>query len=410
MNKTMKRLFGIAALMMVSMVAGAQVKVDISEGITGGTVTAAVEAPSEEDGSVVVTLTVTPDPGYYITKDDLVVVATMPLPQQPAEPAETRADGEGKDVVLEGVLELTGDDPANLSDPREYSFTLQQGLGAWVQKADFHVLTTLELGDDVTSLDDESLAGVSSITIKGGFRVIELGRNDVTGIDVIVPGHLYNAYMAADGWSSANIVSPEAVSMEGVKFVEDQNQYDVYVSSEQDLMVPVGVLAYDIIGIQGNRILLDDVKVIAKGKPVLLYSENIKTNDLRTAVAQEMRTRADDEKEPITDCALKVAPAGGRQVTLGEVYLLYNDKFYLSQAGTIPEGNIYLEITKEELQQRTRSFLTIGGDDDTTAIDASHLSPLYPSDVWHDLSGRRLYAQPTAKGIYIFGGKKVVIK
>ena len=276
MNKTMKRLFGIAALMMVSMVAGAQVKVDISEGITGGTVTAAVEAPSEEDGSVVVTLTVTPDPGYYITKDDLVVVATMPLPQQPAEPAETRADGEGKDVVLEGVLELTGDDPANLSDPREYSFTLQQGLGAWVQKADFHVLTTLELGDDVTSLDDESLAGVSSITIKGGFRVIELGRNDVTGIDVIVPGHLYNAYMAADGWSSANIVSPEAVSMEGVKFVEDQNQYDVYVSSEQDLMVPVGVLAYDIIGIQGNRILLDDVKVIAKEfTRIITYSDKL---------------------------------------------------------------------------------------------------------------------------------------
>jgi len=32
------------------------------------------------------------------------------------------------------------------------------------------------------------------------------------------------------------------------------------------------------------------------------------------------------------------------------------------------------------------------------------------SDVWYDLSGRRLNAQPHAKGIYIYKGKKVIIR
>jgi len=32
------------------------------------------------------------------------------------------------------------------------------------------------------------------------------------------------------------------------------------------------------------------------------------------------------------------------------------------------------------------------------------------SDVWYDLSGRKLRGKPTAKGIYINSGRKVVLK
>ena len=103
---------------------------------------------------------------------------------------------------------------------------------------------------------------------------------------------------------------------------------------------------------------------------------------------------------------------------LGEVYLLYNDVFYLSQAGTIPEGGVYLPVVVEKEQgdpaiTKVRSYLTIGGiNDGTTAIDASRLSPLASdlSDAWYTLDGRRLSTKPAAKGIYIFGGKMVVVK
>ena len=63
---------------------------------------------------------------------------------------------------------------------------------------------------------------------------------------------------------------------------------------------------------------------------------------------------------------------------------------------------------------KTRSFLTIGGDDNNTTaiggavrlIDKGQMI----NDKWYDLSGRRLSTQPTAKGVYIRNGKKVVIK
>ena len=438
MTKTMKQLFGIVLMLMVSMVTNAQetngeepqvaneqtpqVKVDISEPFTGGEVKASVGDPSEEGGSVVVTLTVTPEEGYYITKQDLVVVATYMKPQK--QEAETRADGdaEQKPAVLGGPLELTGDDPEDLTSERLYQFTLQQGLGAWVQEANFHS-TAYVIGSDVTEIADHSLAGASSITIENDKEVIALGDNDVTGKTVVVPANLFNMYQMTEGWKEANIETKDAVKMEGVQFVEDKNQYDVY-AAEQDLMVPFGVQAYDVTGIQGNRILLDEVKTLFKGKVVLLYSKEIKTTDLRTAAAPELsKTRADEGAEaPVVKCALKVveydpekkAEDQGKEVRLGEVYLLYNDVFYLSQAGVIPVGGIYLELAKDE-QMRARTFLTIGGDegDGTTAIDAplsTFHSPLSTFHSWHDLSGRRLSTMPTRKGLYIFNGKLVVIR
>jgi alpha-amylase len=37
----------------------------------------------------------------------------------------------------------------------------------------------------------------------------------------------------------------------------------------------------------------------------------------------------------------------------------------------------------------------------------SHPSPL---NVWYDLQGRRLSGKPTTKGVYIHGGKKLVVR
>ena len=62
-----------------------------------------------------------------------------------------------------------------------------------------------------------------------------------------------------------------------------------------------------------------------------------------------------------------------------------------------------------------RSFVLNFGDDVVTSID--HLpftidrSPLHiDHEAWYDLSGRKLNAKPTQKGLYIHNGRKVVIK
>ena len=79
-------------------------------------------------------------------------------------------------------------------------------------------------------------------------------------------------------------------------------------------------------------------------------------------------------------------------------------------------------LLKEELtsgepsdsqQDGVRAFkLNFGGDDEATGIISVHDSgfTVNGSDAWYTLDGRRLDGQPTAKGLYIHGGKKVAIK
>ena len=55
----------------------------------------------------------------------------------------------------------------------------------------------------------------------------------------------------------------------------------------------------------------------------------------------------------------------------------------------------------------------IGADGQTTAIgtlDTRTGEATFDTDAWYTLDGRRLSGQPTAKGIYIYKGKKVIIK
>ena len=52
------------------------------------------------------------------------------------------------------------------------------------------------------------------------------------------------------------------------------------------------------------------------------------------------------------------------------------------------------------------------GDDEATGIISVHDSGFMVngSDAWYTLDGRRLDKQPTAKGLYIHGGRKVIVK
>ncbi len=81
-------------------------KAEVNNSIAGGTIATAVDG-------LTVTLTVTPADGYYIRKQDVVVAKTfMPV----AAPRRT--------IPVADLLELTGDDPDDLSLPRTYTAQL----------------------------------------------------------------------------------------------------------------------------------------------------------------------------------------------------------------------------------------------------------------------------------------------
>lgn len=454
MSKTMKRMMILALLAMVSMglkAQDAQVKVLFSD-FTGGTVETKAIAGQE------VTITVTPDEGYQIEKSDIEVIAV----KDPA--SATRGD---ESISIGSALELIGEDPEDLTEAREYSFVVPEGLGAWVCKADFHEsgkpVTSGDLNEDVTwevtgeesamvltlsgkgtagivytksdsnselpwsqfseditelviegdieAIGDgvlEGLTALTTITLKSS-KFVALGGNELPkDVAVDVPGQFYNEYKSSKDWGAATLDSKDGVVMKGVAFGKG-NDYDVFVSSEA-VLVPSVLLAFTVSDIDGSNVKISEITdgIIPANVPVLLLSKEIDDDDIRTAASTEAGSAKDDG-------LLKAAGPGGQEVTLGEVYLLYNDVFYLSQAGTIPEDGVYLIKPKEEEQQqpsKTRAALTIGDGGTTAIIDVSRLIDNNPSATaksgWYDLSGRRLNAAPTRSGLYIYNGKKLV--
>ena len=475
--KKMKYLFGIMLLVMFSMTASAddQTPQGGNDQTTGGdqttegsqTASEVVVVTNDEykggkvevikkDGRVV-TITVTPSEGYYIEKSDVEVIPVK-------DPSTTRSEGEESLPTAE-ALELTLVDKEDLTQARNYQFTVPEGLGAWISKAGFSkVGTEGKLSDDVTwnittseakagetatvtlTLDGKGAASIKedaaapwdvqktkitnvvvgaeitelgkgllsgctalvAVEIKNDAAIVTLGENAIPankGLEVDVPGNLFNEYETTDGWKTFKITSTTGVEMAGVAF-EANNSYDTFCSSKKAVKIPSVLNAFVITAIKDNAVVIEEIKdgIIPADVPVLLLSKELKSKDLKSG---KFYTAATDDKGGSYKSILEVA-VEKKEVKLGEVYLLYNDVFYLSQKGTIPAGGIYLP----KPVSKTRSALVIGGENDGTTgiIDAARLIDNGLSGSWYDLSGRKFNGKPTTKGIYIINGKKVVIK
>lgn len=453
MKKVMKRMCMAALLAIVSTAAMADeavTRVILEESYTGGTVTA-VQGVEAEDHSVVVTLTVTPDPGYYIRKGDI----TVQLVRDPA--AGSRADSEVPmgDAV---VLSYNGDTNADAEDltlAREYTFTVPGGLNAYVSNAEFQSTasigveganvswsydagsTTITItGDGATrDFDGEGMvdpfasirstvtsivvekgvtglgAGIfdgctalTSIKIENAAQVLTLGEGAIPaneGLQIDVPGNLYNEYKTTEGWCALTITSSESVAMTNVAF-DGSNDYDTFVDPEHNLIVPSVLTAFTVKSVGETSVVLSPITdgIIPAGVSVLLLSKSVDSDDIRTSSTEEKGTAKGGQ--------LKAAPKGGKEVkSIGNIYLLYKDKFYLSQTGTIPENGVYLELQAEK--SRSRGVLSIG-DDGTTGIQQIENGLNLEKNGWYTLDGRRLESAPTRKGLYINNGKKIIIR
>lgn len=451
MKKVMKKIWTIAMLTMVSSMASADVVIDVNDTYPGGTVSTSQSEPAD-DGSVVVTLTVTPADGYEIAKSDIEVVPTITI-----SVSGTR-DG---DVNIAEPYELIGDDPDPLTLERSYTFTVKAGFGAWVKKAEFHEVTvvdnqigkddgrkggtnnvTWDYKDNVLSINgtgetkdftadalpwaadlenitsvviDKGVTGLganifvgcknlTAITIQNGEKLLTLGKDAIPaneGLTIDVPGNLYNEYKDTEVWDKLTITSTTGVDM-AVEF-GDNNSYVTFASTDV-LMVPSKLRMYIISSMSEKGLELTEVKeVIPANTPVLVYSEKLKGDDFKTAKTSSDTTVG-------TNLLKLVTAEDGLDVKLGDVWMLYHDTFYITQAGNIKKGSIYLA---NDAANKTRSSYPLGTRDDTTGITTLRTDgSLGPSgnSAWYSLDGRKYDTMPTRKGIYIKDGKKVVVK
>ena len=132
MKKTTMRLFALAMLMMFSI--GAEAKIDVQIANDGKFDGGTIEVTSQKDlaDGVEVTITVTPNNGYTITKGAITVVSTYP----PSGNSSTRTPEIANNLTLyfKGSADADIDD---LTAKRDYTFIVPTGFGAWVKEANF---------------------------------------------------------------------------------------------------------------------------------------------------------------------------------------------------------------------------------------------------------------------------------
>ena len=178
-----------------------------------------------------------------------------------------------------------------------------------------------------------------------------------------------------------------------------QNTWASY-SAAENLQIPAGLKAYVVSGVQGNTVSVSEVNYLPQGVGVLLNA----TEPADSYVAAAYEGVPEQVESELVGCATATAVTG--LTAENDIYVLYNDEFVKSTAGTIPAGRSYLPLAKG---QATGGRLTISFDDEeTTGIARVNGESVATDGAIYTLNGVRV-EKPT-KGLYIVNGKKVVIK
>ena len=133
--------------------------------------------------------------------------------------------------------------------------------------------------------------------------------------------------------------------------------------------------------------------------PKFPYSE-IKDHDIETIESEDGKVSFIGNFDPVT-------LTGGDQSVL---YLGTNNQLYWpTKDKAINAFRAYFQlngITASEVHAR----LFFGGDDATGITNTNDTNHTNSNNAWYTLDGRKLQGKPTQKGLYIYKGKKVVIK
>ncbi len=176
----------------------------------------------------------------------------------------------------------------------------------------------------------------------------------------------------------------------------------------EDLNVPNGITAaYQVTGIVDGTVTAEPLRCLPKGVGVLLErAEEEPTKDF-VATAYGASTEAFDFSRNLLHGTGKATSVASLTDDDATIYVLYYDEFVKTTSGTIPACRAYLALPATVAPVGARLRI-VRGSDAATAIDGVDATATDAAPVF-DLKGRRLAGQPTRKGIYLKGGKKVVV-
>ena len=274
------------------------------------------------------------------------------------------------------------------------------GNGTTIDLKDY-LLPTLTGEDEVDLYNSSEQSGsIISINENSTLTGIAYGTAIVTS-----SAERVNTFTFGSGYELSIQVTVQDIIGEST-FASGQN-YATFYNTDQAYNVPEGLKAYIIKNVDEEKgeIVTEETSVLPPNTPLLLYRTST------SGSANYVFTKASGV-EPANTVLLYTTTEKTAEET-SKLYVLYNGQFVKVTAGTkILANHCYLNLANSA---GTRGFYNIGGGDGSTGIYAA---PIFEEDAtetgnskgWYDLQGRKLQSKPTKAGLYIFNGKKIVLK
>ena len=165
---------------------------------------------------------------------------------------------------------------------------------------------------------------------------------------------------------------------------------------------------YTITAVSGQTATAQPISVAPAGTPVLV--KNNSADPEKTTVLLIPTT--DQQPDAVTPYTGFKGTVEGQQISstaTTDCYVMTGKQFvWLKDAGTIAAQRCWLEVPKTSAQSAPVISIVIDGM--STGIDGLTPTLSEGEGDWYDLNGRKLNKKPTAKGVYVVNGKKVVVK
>ncbi len=239
-----------------------------------------------------------------------------------------------------------------------------------------------------------------TITDANGNTIV--GRTNFTGVDhptdldakyditCLVGEYNSTVQLYPTDYKRAAVIEP--VVLEGVAFTADRQWATWY--GDASLALPEDVTAYVVTGVQGDAVAVEALDYIPAGTGVLLYSETAAESVSAMPYTGEAGT-----------IPTNLLMGGLETQTVSNAYLLYNNQFILAQDGTtVGAHRCYLPMSASA---QGVPVLKIGTPGTVTGIETINANG-NGDNTYYNLMGQPV-ANPTP-GIYIRGGKKVIVK
>ena len=167
---------------------------------------------------------------------------------------------------------------------------------------------------------------------------------------------------------------------------------------------------------EDGYIHIQRVSYVKKGEGVLIhnltgtsYSADLLRVSDSSVTSEEQTLYTTNMLKGVTE-PTRIEKTDGDKTNL----VLKDGAFHPTSGGTIGANKAYLQVPTTVLA--AREMLNISFEDETTGIRESNLlpggsqPPVWRGASGYDLSGRLLNSRPSAKGLYIYNGKKYVIR